>query len=587
MKKILFILLSAFFIFTACNINAQFEEDELPEEKATNKEAEYHSYGYYLLKETDSLSVMNKPNMIYKLDYEFDLKGQTVTVADNCIIKFGSKSCVKNGKIIFTNTELDGTPCFKDMSFGGTITNDSVVISWFGLLNEAQEKVQTRNASLISEIADLSPAKIIVDGYYPISSAINYNAKATFVGADWDETKFCDTYEYEYVPKNGFYTLNWCSCFSLMKNGASVSLYGIKITGDKNYYTQTELENCGYNIEYGDHKDNCGIFVGRDSIKITEDVKYEYQTSIGVIYNSVIEGFTYGIRAMATFLEKIQNTTFDSCRYGLFTVWTSDFDVFSCKFINCLPKGSSALSDLEGEQSFLTISKIKWAFGAGVYLSATGMINLNNNYFENNCINYILSECDIIVNIQNNVMKSPKLMDIALLAQKTNGGQSVQRREGHTWAIDCLTITGNTFIRSGVNNSKTNCILYLRDAETDDLTKSTGYFTWGMNFIFSENKVIDTRPEVSSDDAIFLVTSASPVENSAYITCYDNDYSKSKSKYFVTYLKDAKPTNGLIHEGEGIFNFTTDGDIYGAFTKWSVCNDPAGTKVLFKTGTYQ
>ena len=164
MKKILFILLSAFFIFTACNINAQFEEDELPEEKATNKEAEYHSYGYYLLKETDSLSVMNKPNMIYKLDYEFDLKGQTVTVADNCIIKFGSKSCVKNGKIIFTNTELDGTPCFKDMSFGGTITNDSVVISWFGLLNEAQEKVQTRNASLISEIADLSPAKIIVDG---------------------------------------------------------------------------------------------------------------------------------------------------------------------------------------------------------------------------------------------------------------------------------------------------------------------------------------------------------------------------------------------------------------------------------------
>ena len=42
--------------------------------------------------------MINKSNTIYEIRYDFDLNGQTITIPDNCIIKFTGGS-ISNGKL--------------------------------------------------------------------------------------------------------------------------------------------------------------------------------------------------------------------------------------------------------------------------------------------------------------------------------------------------------------------------------------------------------------------------------------------------------------------------------------------------------
>ena len=77
--------------------------------------------------------MINQPNTIYEIRYDFDLDGKTIEVPENCVLKFeGGK--LDNGTINFSNTQLSGLiniPC--DIS--GTTINSVFDITQFGAKN--------------------------------------------------------------------------------------------------------------------------------------------------------------------------------------------------------------------------------------------------------------------------------------------------------------------------------------------------------------------------------------------------------------------------------------------------------------------
>jgi hypothetical protein len=75
--------------------------------------------------------MVNLPNTIYHIQYDYDLNGQTITVPANCVLEFDGGSII-NGSLVFDNTVLSGTSIIiRDCSLSGTLANDTVEVKWF------------------------------------------------------------------------------------------------------------------------------------------------------------------------------------------------------------------------------------------------------------------------------------------------------------------------------------------------------------------------------------------------------------------------------------------------------------------------
>lgn len=73
--------------------------------------------------------MINKPNTIYVIRYDYCLQGQTIEIPENCVLEFDGGS-LNNGEIVFNNTELSGlVKIYTKVS--GNISNNIVKVSWF------------------------------------------------------------------------------------------------------------------------------------------------------------------------------------------------------------------------------------------------------------------------------------------------------------------------------------------------------------------------------------------------------------------------------------------------------------------------
>lgn len=103
--------------------------------------ANFQSKGYVILRKNLRLvngvvkniltqDMINKPNTIYEIRYDFDLNGKTVNVPENCILKFeGGSINGDSGVIIFNNTKLTGN-IKTSVTLSGTIKNKSIYVDW-------------------------------------------------------------------------------------------------------------------------------------------------------------------------------------------------------------------------------------------------------------------------------------------------------------------------------------------------------------------------------------------------------------------------------------------------------------------------
>lgn len=96
-------------------------------------------------------TMINQPNTIYEIRYDFDLDGETIDVPENCVLEFDGGS-FRNGKIIFDKTLIEAkeVSIFNNISISGTLNNLDVKVDWFS----------NKNITTINEILDIRYSRI-------------------------------------------------------------------------------------------------------------------------------------------------------------------------------------------------------------------------------------------------------------------------------------------------------------------------------------------------------------------------------------------------------------------------------------------
>lgn len=82
--------------------------------------------------------MINKPNTIYEIRYNYDLINSTITLLENCVLKFNG-GFLSNGEIVGDNTLIYAKEvrCFSlDCTLTGTWSNLSAYSIWFSILND-------------------------------------------------------------------------------------------------------------------------------------------------------------------------------------------------------------------------------------------------------------------------------------------------------------------------------------------------------------------------------------------------------------------------------------------------------------------
>lgn len=77
--------------------------------------------------------MINEPNTVYEIRYDFDLNGQEITLRDNCVLRFKG-GVLKNGTIYFKNTNINANSTdiiFKNVEITGTIIEKERYAHWF------------------------------------------------------------------------------------------------------------------------------------------------------------------------------------------------------------------------------------------------------------------------------------------------------------------------------------------------------------------------------------------------------------------------------------------------------------------------
>lgn len=103
-------------------------------------------------------AMINQPNTIYEIRYDFDLDGGTVNIPENCTLKFEGGS-LKNGTIIANNTSIKG--CANCLSKVDAITGtifEGINLSWIGVYKNNQD-----NSKNIKKLKNISSNVFIVD----------------------------------------------------------------------------------------------------------------------------------------------------------------------------------------------------------------------------------------------------------------------------------------------------------------------------------------------------------------------------------------------------------------------------------------
>lgn len=110
------------------------------------------------------------PNTIYVISYDYDLRGQTITVPENCVLQFKGGS-FSNGSITGSNTEIVASP--KDMIFNnitivGNWNTENVYDTWFSY----NSTVNSNNTGVLRSILGLCNHNI--QNHLHLSSRVYY-----------------------------------------------------------------------------------------------------------------------------------------------------------------------------------------------------------------------------------------------------------------------------------------------------------------------------------------------------------------------------------------------------------------------------
>ena len=76
--------------------------------------------------------MISEPNQIYIIQYDYDLRGDSITIPNNCVLNFRGGS-LSNGNINLNDCTFTGSNIQVNCDITGTLQNDNVFVEWFQL----------------------------------------------------------------------------------------------------------------------------------------------------------------------------------------------------------------------------------------------------------------------------------------------------------------------------------------------------------------------------------------------------------------------------------------------------------------------
>ena len=188
-----------------------------------------------LNKDISFVKQVKEKNKTYVIKYDFDLKGQTVKIPQDCVLKFvGGR--LYNGQIIFDKTIIESPlrEFFDHISVSGTIANREVRLSWWCL----GYSIHVNDAVLINQIISAIDNCVL---YFDIIHDI-------YVGTDKTDGSSDETIDF--VGKNNLIVVQDTDKYTVLrgrsKTGGIIRCYenheivldGLRIDGSKFYYSK-------------------------------------------------------------------------------------------------------------------------------------------------------------------------------------------------------------------------------------------------------------------------------------------------------------------------------------------------------------
>lgn len=306
--------------------------------------------------------MINQPNTIYEIRYDFDLNGETIEMQEECTLKFCGGS-LKNGTIRFNNSYLCGNVNILT-ELNGTIKNDYVCIDWFGA---EKNNVDFDNSIIFYKLFNLEnnkPFDIILSvGIYYISNKIELpnNVKFNILGASLDETIIKPNKLVEFI-------------FGLANkkdNILSVSFNNLTIDGNRTI-PESDINNVN-KIFNNKSLAECGLLIGN---------KYNYITLSNIRIRNIDGPAIQANYLWSTLITKIYIL---NCYYGILcTNFSNILTISKCEIYNSKFIPLVLNSDYTTNVLYNCIER-----NGGCAILAYGDVNVSYNYFEDNCINYL------------------------------------------------------------------------------------------------------------------------------------------------------------------------------------------------------
>lgn len=519
---------------------------------AQNRPAVNGSFGYVLLDPGSDLNEqLTEPRTIYEVQNTIDLKNKTLTMPAESILKFNG-GLIKNGKVVFDNTYLDGFVQFQSCRYEGQLWNQDVTLSWFGASASIKD-----NSQIINDVMNVCRAVIVVDDIYPINQTLVVKRRVLFRGLDWNESVYANK---ETAAHYGFKTTSRINAFRF-NTGGRLSLFGISVIGDVNLYVGGNLhETDGVG---GKPIETCGILMQSTA------------GDIDVIYDSSFVGFTYGIRAEGRYIEKIKGTYFSACRFGLWTCWTSDYICQDCHFNTNMLNYNIQSHGINDTQS----SRLR-NLGAGVVVKGAGMARFLDCKFEFNFIHIIMDEKCVIFNLENCMFDAATFCCIMLCNEKANDNWLVDS-ELTKPSFNCVNINGNTFVRGARCERYQSTalpgagILYVRESGNR-----------GMNINFTNNVVADEieldQTNVSYEKTVFRIFNDG---EGGVINSGGNDFSQCRAETVASLVNGSKGRFVIKDAGSNFGNLSHQFENNNVIDIRHTEVDPEGKIIIWKTLT--
>lgn len=408
--------------------------------------------------------MINQPNTIYEIRYDFDLNGETIEMQEGCTLKFNGGS-LSNGKVVGNDTIIESSPIqiFKNISILGT-WNCISYSEWFDNIQSIFDKstftnIRFVNTYVLKEPIIISRDNINIDGggkfitentnVFRISNCSNINISSLSFSAlaASDSAIFCKVVNNIKITK--------CSC-------ENINLFS-SASGTNDDYNTTTKENSNNYIVIAN---NSGI---NTNSKITNQaIRLIFVNNFSVVGNN-FDGYYNGVLAWGGDCAHVCQTLSEDrkCKDGIiannvFTnclsagIWTGCAQrvTLTNNLVTSNMESSQEGLDAEGSIDILFDGNIVRGFSSGCCLFG----NVDNIIFKNN---------DIELNSNEGYILQYESMNITDITKK-NGIVKLEGNRIFSTSTKWFYYTGKALIC--INNTLYNPV------DSSGLSGGYGYF---------------------------------------------------------------------------------------------------------------